>query len=73
MLFSDESAIGISSTPGTQTMTNCPGENANGLSNTNVRIEGVSRLTRAIVTGNGKHSHPWAHPTISAAAIPSFS
>ena len=47
MLFSEERAIGISSTPGTQTITNWPGHEENDLSKTKVRMSGVSfRITR---------------------------
>jgi hypothetical protein len=54
MVFSDDSAIGISSIPGIQTMTNCPGENGNDRSKTKVRMSDVSFFTRRSDTGTGR-------------------
>src|SRR5208337_836998 len=71
MLLGDDRAMGISSTPGTQTMTNCPGENVNVLSRKNVRTCRVSFFTRTIATVSGTpssmgapHNLPGADPVL---------
>ncbi len=49
----EERAIGTSSTPGTQTITNCPGREAISRSKTNVLIDGVAWMISFSVTPTG--------------------
>ncbi len=61
--------MGTSSTPGTQTITNWPGSNANARSKERVVTDGVS--ADDLDDRDGRQAHAWAHPTISAGSTPS--